>query len=66
LAQCAATVGATLWQSGSRFPFFGRCNSNGRWHAWPDVHVAGLAYPALRGANQLVNAAGVLAALDTP
>ncbi len=61
LAQHAEKVGALLWQSGSDFHFSGdqqqwRWQGEGR--TW-----AGLAYPALRGVNQLVNAAGVLAAL---
>ena len=61
LAQYAATVGATLWQSGSDFHFSGD-QQQWRWHGGGRTR-AGLAYPALRGVNQLVNAAGVLAAL---
>lgn len=57
----AAQVGADLWRLGRDFNFTG---DKQQW-AWAgrDRRYAGLAYPALRGANQLVNAAGVLAAL---
>jgi dihydrofolate synthase/folylpolyglutamate synthase len=61
LAQHAATVGAMVWQSGSDFHFSGD-QQQWRWHGAGRTW-AGLAYPALRGVNQLVNAAGVLAAL---
>jgi dihydrofolate synthase/folylpolyglutamate synthase len=62
LAQHAATVGALLWQSGSDFLFSGD-QQQWRWQGAGRTW-AGLAYPALRGVNQLVNAAGVLAALQ--
>lgn len=57
----AAQVGADLWRLGHDFNFTG---DKQQW-AWAGRgrRHAGLAYPALRGANQLVNAAGVLAAL---
>ncbi len=57
----AAKVGADLWRMGHDFNFTG---DKQQW-AWAGRgrRYAGLAYPALRGANQLVNAAGVLAAL---
>ena len=61
LAQHAATVGAMVWQSGSDFHFSGD-QQQWRWYGEGRTW-AGLAYPALRGVNQLVNAAGVLAAL---
>ena len=61
LAQYAANVGAELWQSGSDFHFSGD-QQQWRWHGAGRTW-AGLAYPALRGVNQLVNASGVLAAL---
>jgi dihydrofolate synthase/folylpolyglutamate synthase len=57
----AAEVGADLWRLGRDFNFTG---DKQQW-AWAGRgrRYAGLAYPALRGANQLVNASGVLAAL---
>ncbi|MDI1339318.1 bifunctional tetrahydrofolate synthase/dihydrofolate synthase [Polaromonas sp.] len=57
----AAEVGADLWRLGHDFNFSG---DQQQW-AWAGRgrRYAGLAYPALRGANQLVNASGVLAAL---
>ncbi|MEO8023205.1 bifunctional tetrahydrofolate synthase/dihydrofolate synthase [Polaromonas sp.] len=57
----AAKVGADLWRLGHDFNFSG---DKQQW-AWAGRgrRYAGLAYPALRGANQLVNASGVLAAL---
>ena len=57
----AAAVGADLWRFGHDFNFSGDKQQWG-W-AGRGRRYAGLAYPALRGANQLVNAAGVLAAL---
>jgi dihydrofolate synthase/folylpolyglutamate synthase len=65
LADYAAQVGADLWQAGRDFSVLGDkqqwgwATSEGRGAR----RYSGLAYPALRGANQLVNAAGVLAAL---
>ena len=61
----AAAIGADLWRLGRDFNFSGDKQQWG-WSATPERggrRYAGLAYPALRGANQLVNAAGVLAAL---
>jgi dihydrofolate synthase/folylpolyglutamate synthase len=57
----AAQVGADLWRFGHDFNYSG---DQQQW-AWAGRgrRHAGLAYPALRGANQLINAAGVLAAL---
>ncbi len=57
----AAQLGADLWRFGRDFNFSGDKQQWG-W-AGRGRRYAGLAYPALRGANQLVNAAGVLAAL---
>ena len=57
----AAQVGADLWRFGHDFNFSGDKQQWG-W-AGRGRRYAGLAYPALRGANQLVNASGVLAAL---
>ena len=57
----AHKVGADLWRFGVDFNYSG---DKQQW-AWRgrERRYAGLAYPALRGANQLVNASGVLAAL---
>ena len=57
----AAKLGADLWRFGQDFNFSGDPQQWG-W-AGRGRRYAGLAYPALRGANQLVNASGVLAAL---
>ena len=57
----AEKLGADLWRFGQDFNFSGDKQQWG-W-AGRGRRYAGLAYPALRGANQLVNAAGVLAAL---
>lgn len=58
----AAALGADLWRFGVDF------NVSGDKQQWGwggrDRRYNGLAYPALRGANQLINAAGVLAALE--
>jgi len=58
----ALEVGADLWRLGRDFHFAG---DKQQW-GWTgrNRRYSGLAYPALRGANQLVNAAGVLAALE--
>ncbi len=57
----AAKIGADLWRLGHDFNFSGDKQQWG-W-AGRGRRYAGLAYPALRGANQLMNASGVLAAL---
>jgi dihydrofolate synthase/folylpolyglutamate synthase len=57
----AAAVGADLWKFGADFNFSGDKQQWG-W-AGRGRRYSGLAYPALRGANQLMNASGVLAAL---
>jgi len=58
----AREIDADLWRFGVDFNFSG---DRQQW-AWAgrDRRYAGLAYPSLRGANQLVNASGVLAALS--
>jgi len=58
----ATSIGADLWQFGKDFNFTG---DKQQW-AWAGRgrRYSGLAYPALRGANQLINASGVLAALE--
>ena len=57
----AREVGADLWRVGTDFNVSGDPQQWG-W-AGRGRRYSGLAYPALRGANQLVNAGGVLAAL---
>jgi dihydrofolate synthase/folylpolyglutamate synthase len=62
----ALEVGAQLWRLGQDFHFAGDQQQWG-WAMHPSHggrRYSGLAYPALRGANQLVNASGVLAALE--
>ncbi|QCB46407.1 bifunctional tetrahydrofolate synthase/dihydrofolate synthase [Hydrogenophaga sp. PAMC20947] len=62
----AMEVGANLWRLGKDFHFAGDQQQWG-WAMHPSHggrRYAGLAYPALRGANQLVNASGVLGALE--
>ena len=57
----AAAIGADLWVMGRDFNYEG---DKQQWSwAGRGRRYAGLAYPALRGANQLLNASGVLAAL---
>lgn len=60
--QYAEAIGADLWLLGRDFNFSG---DKQQW-AWAGRgrRHAGLAYPALRGANQLLNASGVLAAFE--
>ena len=58
----AREIDAQVWRLGHEFQFSG---DRQQW-AWRGRtrRYSGLAYPALRGANQLVNAAGVLAAIE--
>ncbi len=59
----ATEIGADLWLLGRDFNFSG---DKQQWSwAGRGRRYAGLAYPALRGANQLLNAAGALAALES-
>jgi dihydrofolate synthase/folylpolyglutamate synthase len=58
----AARIGADLWRFGRDFNYQG---DRQQWaYGGRAVRRAGLPYPALRGANQLLNASGVLAALE--
>ena len=59
--EAARLLGADLWRIGPDFQFTG---DKQQW-GWGGrgKRYSGLAYPALRGANQLLNASGVLAAL---
>ena len=62
----AREIDADLWRIGLDFHFAGDKQQWG-WATHPDRggrRYSGLAYPALRGANQLVNAAGVLGAVE--
>ena len=62
LADEAARIGADLWRVGRDFDFSGdkqQWNWTGRTRRFN-----ALAYPTLRGANQLLNAGGVLAAFE--
>ena len=63
LLRHASEVGADLQVSGRDFGFSG---DRTQWAFWGrnGLKRGGLAYPALRGANQLLNAAATLAALD--
>ena len=58
----AKKLGADLWRVGTDF----NCSGDRQQWAWGGRkrRYSGLAYPALRGANQLLNAAGVLAAFE--
>jgi len=62
LLEHARTIGADLWQFGRDFNYQG---DRQQWaYGGRQVRRAGLPYPALRGANQLLNASGALAALE--
>ncbi|MFN3984394.1 MAG: bifunctional tetrahydrofolate synthase/dihydrofolate synthase [Rhodocyclaceae bacterium] len=66
----AEALGAPLWVSGRDFGFGGDRQQWGYWRfdaPGPQGRLnrrGGLAYPALRGANQLLNASAVLTALE--
>ncbi|MDX5409076.1 MAG: bifunctional tetrahydrofolate synthase/dihydrofolate synthase [Thauera sp.] len=70
LVEHAAEVGAELWVSGRDFGFGGDRQQWGYWrYTEPPsqgslVKRGGLAYPALRGANQLLNASAVITVLE--
>jgi dihydrofolate synthase/folylpolyglutamate synthase len=62
----AQAVGADVWRLGHDFHFSGDAQQCG-WSTTAEKgsrRYSGLAYPALRGVNQLLNASGVLAALS--
>jgi dihydrofolate synthase / folylpolyglutamate synthase len=66
IAQHAKAIGADLYLMGTDFNFSGdkqQWGWAGRDAQGQPRRYAGLAYPALRGANQLINASGVLAAV---
>jgi dihydrofolate synthase/folylpolyglutamate synthase len=61
----AQAIGADLWQVGRDFSHSGDRQQWG-WsgqHAGFSRRYSGMSYPALRGANQLINASGAIAAL---
>lgn len=65
IAAYAQEVGAQLWQQGRDFHFAG---DQQQWRWWASAggmrrQYAGLAFPALRGSNQLLNASAALMAL---
>ena len=60
----AEAIGARLWVSGRDFGFSGDQNQWAFWTAGGSRR-GGLAYPSLRGANQLLNAAAVMAACES-
>jgi dihydrofolate synthase/folylpolyglutamate synthase len=58
----AERIGADLWRVGRDF---GHDGDRQQWRWWGrGRRYHGLAYPALRGANQLLNASGAIAALE--
>lgn len=67
LVEVASTLGADLWRFGRDFNYAGLDYGKGlqQWaYGGRTQRRASLPYPALRGANQLLNAAGALAALE--
>jgi len=63
LVQHAESIGADLWLFGRDFNYAG---DRQQWsYGGRSQRRNSLAYPALRGANQLLNASGVLAALES-
>ena len=63
LVEHALALGTDLWLCGRDF----RSQGDRQQWAWSgrSTRYSGLAYPALRGANQLLNASGVLAVLES-
>ena len=70
VTEVASRLGARLLQIGRDFGFAGQHDSQvQQWKFWYDagggpITRNGLSYPALRGANQLLNASAALAALE--
>ncbi len=63
LLEHAARIGADLWRFGHDFNYQG---DRQQWsYGGRTLRRASLPYPALRGANQLLNASGALAALES-
>ena len=68
IVEHAESLGADLWLFGRDHRYTAQQGESGAWQQWSwsgrSVRFNGLAYPALRGTNQLLNASGVLAALE--
>ena len=68
LLEHAARIGADLRRFGVDFGYSAQQGDAGGWQQWSwrgrAKRYNGLAYPALRGTNQLLNASGVLAAFE--
>jgi dihydrofolate synthase/folylpolyglutamate synthase len=68
LLEHARAIGADLRRIGHDFNYAAQQGPSGVWQQWSwagrSKRYSGLAYPALRGANQLLNASGVLAAFE--
>ena len=63
LIEHAGRIGADLWLFGRDFNYQG---DRQQWaYAGRSTRRSGLSYPSLRGANQLLNASGALAALES-
>ncbi len=62
----AQAIGAQLWLFGRDFRYEGQAGSERQqWsYVGPTMRRSALAYPALRGANQLINTSAALAALE--
>jgi dihydrofolate synthase/folylpolyglutamate synthase len=62
----ATAIGADLWLFGRDFRYEGQAGSERQqWsYVGPTLRRSALAYPALRGANQLINTSAALAALE--
>lgn len=62
----AQAIGAQLWLFGRDFRYEGQAGSERQqWsYVGPTMRRSSLAYPALRGANQLINTSAALAALE--
>ena len=67
LVDYAREIGADLWRFGHEFKYGGHEDGNRQqWHyIGRGTRRNSLAYPALRGANQLLNASAALAALES-
>ena len=68
LLEHAASIGAELRCFGRDFGYGAQQGPSGGWQQWSwagrSKRYSGLAYPALRGTNQLLNASSVLAAFE--
>jgi dihydrofolate synthase/folylpolyglutamate synthase len=66
LIDYAHEIGAQLWLFGRDFRYEGQAGSERQqWsYVGPTLRRSALAYPALRGANQLINTSAALAALE--